>query len=110
VALPPTTHLTITPVTEGTLAELVPALVAAADAVRGVPHVDARELLAALPPAEALGSLDSDTAWALLQGLGIGGSAGLPAQQAPLVALIEALPAPLAERLLTELIGRLAES
>ena len=108
-ALPPTTHLTITPVTEGTLAELVPALVAAADAVRGVPHVDAGQLLAALPPAEALGALDSDTAWALLQGFGIGGSGGLPDQQAPLIALIEALPAPLAERLLTELIARLAE-
>jgi glutamate/tyrosine decarboxylase-like PLP-dependent enzyme len=109
VALPPTTHLTITPVTEGTLSELLPALVAAADVVRGVPHVDAGQLLAALPPLEALGTLDSDTAWALLRGFGIGTGGGLPDRQAPLIAVIEALPAPLAERLLTELIARLAE-
>ena len=109
VELPPTTHLTITPVTEATLSELIPALVRAADAVRGVPHVDAGEVLAALPPLEALGALDSETAWGLLQGFGIGAGGGLPAQQAPLIAVIEALPAPLAERLLTELIARLAE-
>ena len=44
-------------------------------------------LLAALPPLEALGALDSDTAWALLQGFGIGGRrrAARP-QQAPLLA------------------------
>jgi hypothetical protein len=109
VALPPTTHLTITPVTEGILSELLPALVAAADDVRGVPHVDAGQLLAALPPLEALRALDSDTAWALLRGFGIGSGGGLPDRQAPLIAVIEALPAPLAERLLTELIARLAE-
>jgi glutamate/tyrosine decarboxylase-like PLP-dependent enzyme len=104
--MPPTTHLTITPVTESGLPELVPALVAAADAVRGVPHVDPAELLAGLPPLD--GGLDSESAWALLQGFGIG-DAGLPAQLAPLLALIEVLPPPIAERLLSELIGRLAE-
>jgi glutamate/tyrosine decarboxylase-like PLP-dependent enzyme len=105
--LPPTTHLTITPVTESVLPELVPALVAAADAVRGMPHVDATELLGALPPLE--GELDSETAWALLQGFGIGGAGGLPDRLAPLLAVIEALPAPVAERLLTELLARLVE-
>ena len=107
-ALPNTTHLTVTPVTEGTLVELIPALVAGADAVRGVPRIDAAGLVAALP-LDGIDTLDSDTAWAVLQGFGIGGTAGLPAKQAPLVALIEALPAPIAERLLTELIARLAE-
>ncbi len=107
--LPPTTHLTVTPVTESVLGELSAALVAGADAVRGVPHVDAAVLLAGLPPLEALGALDSDTAWALLQGVGIGGGAELPDAQAPLVALIEALPASVAERLLIELLGRLVE-
>lgn len=105
--MPSTTHLTITPVTEAGLPELIPALVAGAEAVRGVPHVDAAPLLAGLPPLE--GALDSDTAWALLQGFGIGGGGGLPAQLAPLLALIEVLPAPLAERLLTELLARLVE-
>jgi hypothetical protein len=87
---------------------LLPALVAAADAVRGVPHVDAAPLLGALPP--LTGVPDSATAWALLQGIGLGGGDGsLPAQQAPLLAMIEALPAPIAERLLTELLARLVE-
>jgi sphinganine-1-phosphate aldolase len=106
--LPPTTHLTITPVTESVLPELVPALVAAADAVRGEPHFDPGELLSLLPPLD--GALDSETAWALLQGFGIGGDGGgLPEQLAPLLAVIEALPAPIAERLLTELLARLVE-
>jgi glutamate/tyrosine decarboxylase-like PLP-dependent enzyme len=104
--MPATTHLTITPVTEAGLPELVPALVSAADTVRGVPHVDAAPLLAGLP--ELPDTLDSETAWALLQGFGIG-AVGLPSQLAPLLALIEVLPPPLAERLLTELIARLAE-
>ncbi|PZQ88129.1 MAG: aspartate aminotransferase family protein [Leifsonia xyli] len=106
--LPATTHLTITPVTESVLGELSAALIAGADAVRGTPHVDGAALLAGLPPLD-LGALDSDTAWGLLQGVGIGGGAELPEAQAPLVALIEALPAPVAERLLVELLGRLVE-
>ncbi|MBN9139888.1 MAG: aspartate aminotransferase family protein [Micrococcales bacterium] len=106
--LPPTTHLTVTPVTESVLGELSTALVAGADAVRGVPHVDGAALLAGLPPLDPA-ALDSDTAWGLLQGVGIGGAGELPDAQAPLVALIEALPAPVAERLLVELLGRLVE-
>ena len=106
--LPPTTHLTITPVTDAGLADLVPALVTSADAVRGEPHVDPTPLLAGLPPLD--GGLDSETAWALLQGFGIGGGDGaLPDRLAPLLALIEVLPPPIAERLLTELLARLVE-
>jgi sphinganine-1-phosphate aldolase len=107
-ALPPTTHLTITPVTESVLPELLPGLVAAADTVRGEPHVDAAPLLAALPTLE--GELDSETAWVLLQEFGIGGDGGsLPDRLAPLLAVIEGLPAPLGERLLIELLARLVE-
>ncbi|MBN9606440.1 MAG: aspartate aminotransferase family protein [Actinomycetales bacterium] len=106
--LPPTTHLTVTPVTDSVLDELGPALVRAADAVRGVPRADVSGLLAGLPPLE--GPLDSDTALALLGGFGIGeGGGALPERMAPLVAAIEALPAPVAERLLTELLARLVE-
>jgi sphinganine-1-phosphate aldolase len=106
--LPPTTHLTITPVTEGVLAELSSALTLAADEVRGVPPVDTAQVLAALPG--EIGVLDSESAFALLQGIGlVGDGAGLPDRMAPFLALVEALPAPLTERLLTELLARVVE-
>lgn len=117
--LPTTTHLTITPVTESVLPELAAALVAAADEVRGVPRVSAPDVLAALPT-EALAGLsapdaaplDAETAWALLGSIGLApgpGSAALPDRLAPFLALVEALPPPLTERLLTELLARLVE-
>ena len=106
--LPSTTHLTITPVTEGVLAELSSALTLAADEVRGVPPVDPAAVLSALPG--EIGVLDSESAFALLQGIGlVGDGAGLPDRMAPFLALVEALPAPLTERLLTELLARVVE-
>jgi sphinganine-1-phosphate aldolase len=105
--IPPTTHLTITPVTESVLPELLGVLTKAADAVRGQPHVDAAPLLEGLPP--LTGPLDSDTAAAILGGFGIGPGGALPDALAPLLAIIEATPPPLAERLLTELLARLVE-
>jgi hypothetical protein len=116
VRLPSTTHLTVTPITESRLPELVPALVAAADQVRGVPPVDGRALLEALGSGgtalAAGGELDSATAWSFLQAIGLGSTAdaALPGQQAPLLALIEALPTAVAERLLIEKLARLVES
>ncbi|MET0302523.1 MAG: aminotransferase class V-fold PLP-dependent enzyme, partial [Microbacteriaceae bacterium] len=111
--LPATTHLTITPVTAGVLAPLGAALVAAADEVRGRPSAAVTPLLGALAGlAGGDAPLDSATAGAVLAGLGLGGTGGgsaLPDKTAPLLALIEAVPAPLAERLLTELLARLVE-
>ncbi|MFF3063060.1 pyridoxal-dependent decarboxylase [Oerskovia sp. NPDC057915] len=126
--LPHTTHLTVTPVTAGVVDELGAALLTAADAVRGVPRPDPREVLGALvatlaPGAAAsevlaaLGALDSRAAWELVQAAVLGGSdpRGGDAPEpgtgpmAPLLALVEALPAPVGERLLVELIARLAE-
>jgi sphinganine-1-phosphate aldolase len=117
--LPHTTHLTITPVTESVLPELIAALTAAADEVRGVQTATATELAASLPAGFAdmlagLGNrtepLNSAEASALLAGLGIGeGRAVLPQRMAPLLALLESLPAPLTERLLIELLARLVE-
>jgi glutamate/tyrosine decarboxylase-like PLP-dependent enzyme len=106
--LPRTTHLTITPVTEVVLADLTAALLAAADAVRGVPPVTPADVLGTLPPLGD-GVLDSDTAFALLGSMGIGSGGGLPDRMAPLLAILEGLPAPIAERLLTELLARLVE-
>ena len=105
--IPPTTHLTVTPVTESVLPDLLAVLVRAADAVRGTPHVDVTPLLGQLPP--LTGPLDSDTAAAILGSFGIGAGGALPDALAPLLAIIEATPAPLAERLLTELLARLVE-
>jgi len=110
--LPHTTHLTITPVTESVLPALVESLRIAADEVRGMPGVSPADVLAALPDLSALaaaGPLDSETAWAILGQVGLGGGSGLPERQAPLLALIAALPTPLTERLLTELIARTFE-
>ena len=107
VGIPPTTHLTITPVTESVLPDLLGVLTRAADAVRGEPHVDATPLLSNLPPLS--GPLDSDTAAAILAAFGIDAGGALPDALAPLLAIIEATPPPLAERLLTELLARLVE-
>ncbi|QEO15555.1 aspartate aminotransferase family protein [Agromyces intestinalis] len=107
-ALPRTTHLTVTPVTEGVLGELVPALVAAADAVRGVAPVDGRDVLAGL--GELPRALDSAGAERLLASFGLlGGAGALPERMAPVLALVEALPAPVTERLLVELLARVVE-
>jgi sphinganine-1-phosphate aldolase len=123
--LPHTTHLTVTPVTRSAVPELSAALVAAADGVRGTPAVDGSELLGAIADglpegadvfAAASTGLDSDGAAALLLAFGLlGGGVGtaaseaLPERLAPVLALVEALPGPLAERLLVELLARVVE-
>jgi glutamate/tyrosine decarboxylase-like PLP-dependent enzyme len=112
--LPHTTHLTVTPVTEGRIDELEAALRGAADEVRGVPPVDRDAVLAALPgevtaglASGAVTELDSATAAHILSSIGLGrAGSSLPDEQAPLLALVEALPRPLTERLLTELLAR----
>lgn len=114
--LPSTTHLTVTPVSASVLPELTGALVAAADEVRGVPRADPTPMLAGLPA--SAGPLDASTAAAVLRGFGLlgaadaageGASVALPPAMAPLLALIEALPGPVAESLLVELLARLVE-
>ncbi|MFD6053453.1 pyridoxal phosphate-dependent decarboxylase family protein [Agromyces sp. NPDC060279] len=127
-ALPRTAHLTVTPVTERVLPELLPALVGAADAVRGLPPIDGAavlgellaarpELAAALLPGADGGAggagpieLGSDQAAGLLGSLGLlGGEEPLATRLAPVLALVEVLPRPLTERLLVELLARAVE-
>ncbi|MET4637609.1 aminotransferase class V-fold PLP-dependent enzyme [Mycetocola sp. 2940] len=116
--LPHTTHLTITPVTESVLPELLFALASAADEVRGMPAATAADVAASLPGvgdvlaglADRTEPLDSAEASALLAGLGVGtGASALPQRMAPLLALLESLPAPITERLLIELLAGLVE-
>ncbi|MFD5213389.1 pyridoxal phosphate-dependent decarboxylase family protein [Microbacterium sp. NPDC058345] len=109
--IPHSAHLTLTPVLERGMPELGAALRAASDSVRGAPPADPRMLLAAL---RALGYGDGGrvpgpaAAWRLLRLAGAGRvSATQP--MALLMALIERLPAPVAEALLTELLARLSE-
>src|SRR5690606_16108060 len=107
-ALDRTTHLPITPVTANVLDELSAALTPAADAVRGKPAATVpasiQSAFSSLPDAP----IDSATAGAMLDSLALG-AGGLPTDMAPVMALIEALPAALTERLLVELLGRLSE-
>ena len=125
--LPPTTHLTVTPVTVSVLPELCAILRQAADEVRGLPRVSASDVFDSFPDELVAGLVNPDapplnasTAFSVLGTMGLAGgqtaaqsaaegSAGLPERMAGILAMIEALPAPLAESLLTELLARLIE-
>ena len=90
--VPHTAHLTITPVTEGLLDELLPALVAAADEVRGQ----------ALPGPEALSLTDIPDPVALADGARAGGDLDLTT----VLSLIEALPRDESAHLLSAFLQR----
>jgi glutamate/tyrosine decarboxylase-like PLP-dependent enzyme len=121
--LPHTTHLTVTPVTEAGLDDLVAALVQGADAVRGEPRPDVSAVLGALAgafsaaPGDAPAEPPADAVWeALLAALAADGGerrgtsrSVLPDRLAPLMAVMEVLPAPVAERALVEIVARVAE-
>ncbi len=125
--LPHTTHLTVTPVTRSVLPELISTLRQGADAVRGAVRPRGDQILAGLlrasgagdpgtAPKEfvaALAALDADSTWALLQAALLGSAEAtgpaLPSEQAPLLALVEALPHAVAEHLLIELVARFAD-
>ncbi|WP_449281368.1 pyridoxal phosphate-dependent decarboxylase family protein [Leucobacter sp.] len=112
--LPHSAHLTVTPVTERTLPDLLAALSRAADAVRGRPRANPRTELAAL---RMLGYGSGArvpgprAAWRILRAAGVrvDANGGLPARLAPLMALAEQLPPPVAEALLVELLARVSE-
>ncbi|PFG19705.1 pyridoxal phosphate-dependent decarboxylase family protein [Serinibacter salmoneus] len=114
--LPHTAHLTITPVTTQVLEPLVAAAAAAAAEVRGAAPLDVREQAAALVAAfregDAQGGavMTSGAALAALQSAGLltgaEGAGALPDDLAPVLALVEELPAPVVERLLIELLAR----
>ncbi|QNN63893.1 aspartate aminotransferase family protein [Leucobacter denitrificans] len=116
--LPHSAHLTITPVTERALPEFLAALEQAADAVRGTPRAEARLELAALTalgfaPRSVGGRFrmpSPSVAWLILRVAGVNpGADSLPGRLAPLMTLVERLPAPVAEALLTELLARVSE-
>lgn len=103
--LPSTAHLTITPVTARVQDDLVAAAAVAADQVRGLAHLDGAAIAAQLLGASALPEqLDSETAVGILAAAGLLGGEGLGAL-APVLALVEALPATTVGRLLIELLA-----
>lgn len=113
VRVPHSVHLTVTPVTESRLDDLLPAMVAAATEVRGVPRANPRFELGAL---RALGLLRPDAtlspgmAGLLLKTMGVGSSgSALPKRLAPLMRILEELPEHIAETLLIEVIARMSE-
>ncbi|TXS16747.1 aspartate aminotransferase family protein [Streptomyces sp. ms191] len=103
--LPPNLHLTLTPATVGQVASLVEDLGDALVSARALPPVTVdpglAELAAGLDP-ETLGP---DEVAAVLAFAGLAGDAGLPDRMAPVLVLLDALPGPLKERLLTEFVG-----
>ncbi|MDR0991021.1 MAG: aminotransferase class V-fold PLP-dependent enzyme [Propionibacteriaceae bacterium] len=129
VNLPTTAHLTVTPVTQSRLPELEPALIQAADLVRGVPPVDgsliADHLVAAglldpmfiQPPNsttdQSLPRLDPDTAWAIVQALNQqpddSASTVSSSAQTRLLALAKVVALPVTEALMIEKMGRPVE-
>lgn len=107
--LPRTTHLTITPVTESVVDDLIAALTKAADRVRGFAGASApAEFVAAaahIDPAD----LTSEVAAAVLALAGLDPKAGLDGPKAEILVLVEELPPPVAERLLVEFLARFLE-
>lgn len=108
--LPPTTHLTVTPVTAGNVDALAEAMTRTADDVRGRPPIDLSALPDALPTLRSDAPLDAATATEILAALGLAGDGPAPPDHlAPVMAFLEVVPAPRAQELLTELLARLNE-
>lgn len=103
--LPPNLHLTLTPATVGQVDALLADLVAALRAARALPPVTVDPGLAGLAAGLDPEALGPDEIAGILALAGLGGGSGLPVRMAPVLVLLDALPGPLKERLLTEFVG-----
>ena len=103
--LPPNLHLTLTPATVDRVEDLLVDLAASLSAARALapvrPDPAVVEFAASLDPA-TLGPEEVD---AILAFGGLDSSTGLPSRMAPVLALLDALPGRLKERLLAEFVG-----
>ncbi|MFD9003315.1 pyridoxal phosphate-dependent decarboxylase family protein [Streptomyces sp. NPDC059582] len=105
--LPPNLHLTLTPATgdrvDALLADLGQALRTAREAGPLTVDPDLVRLAAELDP----DTLTPEEVSGVLAFAGLNDGGGLPTRMAPVLALLDALPGPLKERLLTEFVGSL---
>lgn len=103
--LPPNLHLTLTPATVGQVDALLGDLAAALAKARALEPVTVDPALAAFAAGLDPRTLGPDEVAAVLAFAGLGEGAGLPGRMAPVLVLLDALPGPLKERLLSEFIG-----
>lgn len=103
--LPPNLHLTLTPATVGQVDDLLDDLRAALAKARALEPVTVDPGLAGLAAGLDPQTLGPDEVAAVLAFAGLGEGAGLPGRMAPVLVLLDALPGPLKERLLSEFIG-----
>ncbi|MEU2681770.1 aminotransferase class V-fold PLP-dependent enzyme [Streptomyces sp. NPDC007107] len=103
--LPPNLHLTLTPATVGQVDALLGDLAAALAKARSLEPVTVDPALAAFAAELDPRTLGPDEVAAVLAFAGLGEGAGLPGRMAPVLVLLDALPGPLKERLLSEFIG-----
>lgn len=107
--LPRTVHLTVTAVTHEVVDELTTVLRDSADEVRGRPAAEPDPALVAAADQLDPAALDAAGAGALLEVAGLPTGGSLPAEMAPVMALLGQLPPAVAERLLVEYVSRLSE-
>lgn len=103
--VPTSAHVTVSAVLAPRVDDLLDDLASSVEAARAHGRVAADPGLLAAAGAVDAASLDSATAAALLQAAGIEPGAALPQRMAPVHALVEALPAPVAARLLAEVLS-----
>ncbi|MFC9944391.1 pyridoxal phosphate-dependent decarboxylase family protein [Streptomyces pratensis] len=103
--LPPNLHLTLTPATVGQVDALLDDLGTALGKARALEPVTVDPGLAGLAAGLDPQTLGPDEVAAVLAFAGLGGGGGLPGRTAPVLVLLDALPGPLKERLLSEFIG-----
>ncbi|KOX25505.1 pyridoxal-dependent decarboxylase [Streptomyces sp. NRRL F-6491] len=103
--LPPNLHLTLTPATVGQVDALVEDLGTALGSARALPPVTADPALVGFAARLDPAALGPDEIAAVLAFAGLDGDGGLPSRTAPVLALLDAMPGPLKERLLAEFVG-----
>ncbi|MEV5988065.1 aminotransferase class V-fold PLP-dependent enzyme [Streptomyces sp. NPDC052051] len=106
--LPPNLHLTLTPATGDRVGPLLTDLAESVAAARASEPVAVDPAVVDLAAGLDPDALTPEDVAGILAFAGLGGDAqGLPSRMAPVLALLDALPARLKERLLTEFVGSL---